>query len=307
MRDLALDLWQDLRDRRLWPVAGALLVALIAIPAFVMKPAEEAAPAEVKPAAGQGSSTPAVAVLDEASRGSSRLGVFGRKDPFRPPAAALRPATSSATATSSAAGASAPKPTGTGSPSTGGGAGGSAPGKGPSGAPSPTAPKPEPAPRRVSPKRAKYTYVVDVTFRASTRTRRVKGLTRLEMLPSERSPLFIFLGVDVSGTKAAFVVDSTLTSTSDEGTCRPVGDCGILYLDAGEQHSFAGEDATPYVLRVDQIRRVRVAKATSSAKRRRARASRPSRASRRFVPPVLADLLVSSEQNSRSRPGRASR
>ena len=40
------DLWNDLRARRLWPVAALLLVGLVAVPVVLSKQAEEpAAPA----------------------------------------------------------------------------------------------------------------------------------------------------------------------------------------------------------------------------------------------------------------------
>ena len=66
MKDLALDIWDDLRQKRLWPVAVALLIAVIAIPLFVMKPADEPAPAQPKSAAAPGASAPAAVLEDDA-------------------------------------------------------------------------------------------------------------------------------------------------------------------------------------------------------------------------------------------------
>src|SRR5262245_46512405 len=42
---------------------------------------------------------------------------------------------------------------------------------------------------------AQYRYVADVTFAANGHKRHIKGLERLDMLPSESSPLLLFLGV----------------------------------------------------------------------------------------------------------------
>ena len=44
-----------------------------------------------------------------------------------------------------------------------------------------------------------YKYVVDVTFTANGRMRKIKGLDKLDMLPSQASPLLIFMGVTSEG------------------------------------------------------------------------------------------------------------
>ena len=38
MKIFLLDLWQDLKEKRLWPVAVVLLVALVAVPVLLAKP-----------------------------------------------------------------------------------------------------------------------------------------------------------------------------------------------------------------------------------------------------------------------------
>jgi hypothetical protein len=38
MSDFLHDLWHDLRAKRLWPIAAALLVGLVAVPLVVLKP-----------------------------------------------------------------------------------------------------------------------------------------------------------------------------------------------------------------------------------------------------------------------------
>ena len=43
MNDFLIDLWNDLREKRLWPVAALLLVGLIAVPVVLSKPTEEPA------------------------------------------------------------------------------------------------------------------------------------------------------------------------------------------------------------------------------------------------------------------------
>ena len=50
------DLWADLREKRLWPVALLLLVALVAVPVVLAKPGAEPAPPPPAPPSQQ--STP---------------------------------------------------------------------------------------------------------------------------------------------------------------------------------------------------------------------------------------------------------
>ena len=47
MKVFLLDLWQDLRAKRLWPVAVVLLLGLAAVPVLLAKPAEDPGPAPV--------------------------------------------------------------------------------------------------------------------------------------------------------------------------------------------------------------------------------------------------------------------
>ena len=39
MKIFLLDLWHDLKEKRLWPVAVVLLAALVAVPVLLAKPA----------------------------------------------------------------------------------------------------------------------------------------------------------------------------------------------------------------------------------------------------------------------------
>ena len=49
MKIFMLDLWSDLREKRLWLVAVVLLLGLVAVPVILAKPAEEpSAPPAVK-------------------------------------------------------------------------------------------------------------------------------------------------------------------------------------------------------------------------------------------------------------------
>ena len=51
MKIFMLDLWHDLREKRLWPVALVLLAGLLAVPVLLAKDPEEPAPAPAVDAA----------------------------------------------------------------------------------------------------------------------------------------------------------------------------------------------------------------------------------------------------------------
>jgi hypothetical protein len=317
MKNFLLDLWYDLRAKRLWPVAALLLAALVATPVVLSKKAEEpepapataAAPAEAKKP--EGPAALANVKLEELAKGSgSSLSSFDPRNPFAPPRKALEAARrnaegssgpSTATSVGSASGASSGGPIDGGpagvdvTPDSGGGTvpdvGGYTPPSGATGG-GDEAKAPE------------YTYVVDVTFRANDRVRTVKGLRKLDMLPDAASPLLIFMGVTEKAGNAVFMVDSTLQAAG-EGTCKPSAvECAALYLGPGSEHEFTTDEGDSYTLRVDEIRRVTVG-ARASASKKHKKIARTALADaargRDSVPPLRADLVkVSSGESSDS-------
>ena len=125
-------------------------------------------------------------------------------------------------------------------------------------------------------------------------------MQKLDMLPSQLSPLLIFMGVTDNAGNAVFLVDSTLNATG-EGKCKPShADCAFLYLGAGSEEEFTNEDGDSYRLLINEIRKVKVGdqpaattsgdKAGASA---RAAVGAPESA-HRFSVPDLTDLVVES-------------
>jgi hypothetical protein len=156
----------------------------------------------------------------------------------------------------------------------------------------------------------KYTYVIDVSWIHGSATRHIDGMKRLSMLPSESSPLLIFLGVDNGAGNAVFLVDAT-AKTSGEGRCKPsTSQCALLYLGPGSEQTITDEHGRRYTLRLEQIRRVRVGASAARASRRAgaaragraraARATRPASVVHEFAP-LLTDLvIVASKAGDRS-------
>lgn len=318
MKTFLSGLWADLREKRLWPVAVLLLVAMIAVPVLLKKSAEGPPPAQ--PVAAQPPSAPeskdlkglATVTLEESEPGDgSSLDTFDPSNPFRPPARVIQEDEEEAgelsatgeevtlsdevTLSEEPTGGSSGGDSGSGggdSGSGGGGSGGDTGGEDGDGGGTTT-------------ETTEYAYVLDVTFTHNGRTRRIKGLQRLDLLPSVASPLLLFLGVSSDAGNAVFLVDAKL-ETAGEGRCEPSNvECGFLYLGAGSEHMFTNQDGDTYRLRVDQIRKVKVIEA--DAKQAKAAPS-ASGARRRFDSPLISDLVsVSSTRADNSQRDRTRR
>src|SRR5918995_1798496 len=88
MKIFLLDLWHDLRAKRLWPVAVVLGVALVAVPVVLSKPSEtpSAPPATARKAPDPKDLKALASVkLEQTDERGSSLDMFDPSDPFRPP------------------------------------------------------------------------------------------------------------------------------------------------------------------------------------------------------------------------------
>jgi len=86
MTSFFVDIWADLREKRLWPAAVGLLAAIVAVPVVLFKPASDAAPpSAVAPHGKQGPILPVVHV-DGGPLMGSHLEAFSasEKNPFKP-------------------------------------------------------------------------------------------------------------------------------------------------------------------------------------------------------------------------------
>jgi hypothetical protein len=294
MQIFLLDLWQDLREKRLWPVAVVLLLGLIAVPVLLAKPAEDPGPPPVPVGkAGDNAKREAAAALaqvklgEDAGAKGSTLGVFDPDDPFALPKGAIKDDEPSTSAGSPGDGGS--SSSGGSSGGTGSGDGGTSGGVGTGGGGT-TGGETGGGNTGGGTETTVYRYVVDIKFTANGRTRRINGLEKLDMLPSQSSPLLIFMGVTANGSNAVFLVDSTLEAAG-EGRCKPSeAECAFAYIGPGSEYVFSDDDGDTYTIQIEEIRKVPVADDAKSARGAKARASVGPM--RRFVPPVLADLVV---------------
>jgi len=299
MKIFLLDLWHDLKEKRLWPVAVVLLAGLVAVPVLLAQPADE--PSTAPPAATAAGPKPdvlkqlaKVKLGDDQVGDGSTLGSFDPSNPFNPPKGAIKKEPGPSTAGPSTGDTA-------GTPS-GGGGGGDAftlvpPGGGtPGGVPGVT---PDTGDGTTTTTTV-YKYVVDLTFKANGHTRRIKGMEKLDMLPNQSAPLLIFMGVTAKGSNAVFLVDSTLKAAG-EGKCKPSeAKCAFAYIGAGSEYVFSEEDGDSYTVRIDEIRKVKLGTGTTGAKAGGSKARAAVGPNRRFMPPLLADEVVVASETTQT-------
>jgi len=218
------NLWADLVEKRLWPVAVALLVALVAIPVLVAKPAGETASTGATPPADNallGADSAALigetkAVVTLGSDGGFRKHVehLDRKNPFIQQATD-RGKTSAEGATVEAGDGT--SGSGTSTPTTE--------------TPSSTTPSGGEQPIKL------YEYVAKVKFGRIDKAKE-ETVTPAEFMPSESNPVLLFLGADETGKDAMFLVSAEATARGD-GTCVPSeSNCQIVRMSKGDIQFF---------------------------------------------------------------------
>ncbi|HSD78391.1 MAG TPA: hypothetical protein VLA98_13350 [Solirubrobacteraceae bacterium] len=222
------NVWTDLREKRLWPVALGLIALLAAVPVFLggggsstpapaPKPAN-AAPRAAVPAADVAAPDGVVVVGDTTPQPRARGGRL--HNPFRQP---KPPAPPKADTTAPSGGQS----TSSSSPPPSGGTSGDA---------TTTPATPAPAQPEADPYDI---YRVDLKFgRADRRLAWIRDIARLTPLPSAKNPFFVFLGVLKDGERAVFLIPSDVQATGD-GKCRPShANCQTIELQAGDTEFF---------------------------------------------------------------------
>lgn len=235
MTTFFLDLWQDLRTKRLWPVAVALVAATVAVPLMLVKPASTPAPSTAVGTASNASKLPTVS-LDASSVSGSHLDVFDEKNPFNALSDPAKDGNAAGNATdnvgddtggaASTAGGSASSGAGSAVGSGGGGGGGGSAPTGPDGKP-------------LTPGTHYFTYTADVRFGTRSNMETYKSIGRLDLIPDGSSPVLAFMGARGASTAVFFIADPAF-EVDGEGTCEPSPDnCMFLSLRKDSEHNEA--------------------------------------------------------------------
>jgi hypothetical protein len=237
-------LWEELVERRLWPILVVLVIALVAVPVMLSKPAKEAQPLPPTPAATSTGSPAAAfqpAVTTEGRKSSQirkRVNSFKRKNPFTPQGVTQRSAGAGAGTATIAGGGGAVTPTTTSDPGALT-AGGSSPG---SGGTTQSGDSVGGSGGGTSTKSFYYHYTVDVKFGKAGNLDK-KTLTDFRALPSSDNPVLVFMGVKNDGATAVFLMTAN-ASTLGDGTCAPTDtECTFLYLKKGDKQTIEAVNA----------------------------------------------------------------
>jgi hypothetical protein len=269
------NLIKELRDRKLWPIAIGLIVALVAVPVLLSKkaPTDLVTP---QPTGGlpysTGTTLPAISVQTTAS--SSKLPGRGR-NPFTPQVVATMttvttPTTPASTTTGSG--------TSTSTTSTGGSTGG---GSSTTSTPAPSSSTPAPAPAKPTPAKpgppsltATQSYQVSlaISSTANGNMSTIDPLERLSILPSPQQPLLVEYGVLQGGRQVVFAVQPG-AAVSGPGTCTPGPiDCEVLTLSPGQMEAVLKQTPTGTTPVADfQVNSINAAQHPSAAAADRAR------------------------------------
>jgi hypothetical protein len=246
-------IWTDLVERRLWPVALALVAALVAVPMVLAGGSKDAAPAPapagnaIANAAGGGTaSQAAISVATPQTGRRDRAGAV--RNPFIQPKVK---STTTAMPTTTTPSGSAPAAPGAGIPST---TTPSAPSYG--GGSTPTK----------KPAATKSVWQVDLRFGQAGNQKVHHNVLRLSPLPSGSNPFFIFLGILADGKTAAFLVSSDATANGD-GKCKPSPtQCDTIEMRAGDTEFFDVTMGNSTVIQYElDLLKVSHTKVTSSA------------------------------------------
>jgi hypothetical protein len=289
----------DLVEKRLWPVAVALVAALVAVPILLGGKSDATTPPAVASAATASSATPSpttaaqVVSLEQEAAGKT-ANASSVRDPFvqhhqaHQSDAEIRAAVkSTADALVAALG---PKKTEASSASTSTG-GSSSTGTSTStsaGTSTPSAGTTTPSTgTTTTPARKVTTYSVDLSFGESGAERKYNNIARLTPLPSSDSPFFVYMGLSDDKKSATFLINGDVVPSGD-GHCAPSPtDCQQITLTKGDIEFFDMQSGTAGVVQYQLELRSIKATTTTAAKAQTAKA-RESKAGRDVIRQIVA-------------------
>jgi hypothetical protein len=224
-----LDLWQDLREKRLWPVAAGLLAAIVAIPAVMLKPASDASPEPLAVTPAPKLETLPTVKVDTSTSHNSQLKTFKQRDPFKPLAELKKTDSSS----------SADAPSSTSAPASS--ASSSSPGSTSDTTPITTPSSPPittpgtPSSDSTTPVKW-FRYTADISFGEKGSEKKIAGVKDFTLLPDEKTAAIVFMGVADDAKSAIFFVADPAFTPSGEGECNDKEDCRFVKLSLGDKH-----------------------------------------------------------------------
>jgi hypothetical protein len=257
------DLYAEMRDRRLLPVAAVLLVALVAVPFLLgggddagTVPAGAAGSADLRDgAAGARQLEPVVlAEAPELREYEKRLAKLQSRNPFKQQATSAPPgseeasdggggsATGGAGSASDSSAAAPSDSSGSSSTPAGGGGGGQI-------------------------ERFTITYEINVKAGQVGKAKQQKGVELLDYLPDRKHPVLQFVGVTPNLSRAVFVVSGNAESVGGDGKCVPnKNSCEFIAMSVGEEHRFLYEpNQRTYKIKLNKITEVKVKDKGSSS------------------------------------------
>src|SRR3954451_11022187 len=206
MTTFFIDLWHDLRERRLWPVAVGLLAAIVAVPAILFKPVSNATPPSAAAPKPTGVATLPVVNVESGPIRGSKLESFraSEKNPFKPmkdpsgtPEAKPAAGATGSAATSRAGGSGGSDSTAGSSGSSGGG---SVSGGSPGGSSTPSSSGGSTPSGSSAPSTQWFRYAADFSFGKTGKKAEVfKSVANFTLLPNETTPAVVFLGAGADG------------------------------------------------------------------------------------------------------------
>jgi hypothetical protein len=236
MHTFLLDLWADMREKRLWPFAALLLIAIAAVP-FALLKKEQPAPAASTPAtqaAPAGDKLPTIALDEISAKSASDLSEFSQKNPFKPLRDLPKVTDADGENTTVNLGASPESDSSSGDATSGGSASGSG-GSGSSSSGGSGGSSGSGAGSYVGPRTTYYAYRADIKFGLAGEAEAMKQVEAFTLLGEEKAPAAMFMGVTDDHKYAVFAVDTASYESQGEEECKPSPDaCEFVYLKVGE-------------------------------------------------------------------------
>jgi hypothetical protein len=287
----------DLVEKRLWPVAVALIAALVAVPILLGGKSDAVTP-PVATASAASSATPApttaaqVISLEQQAAGKT-ANASSVRDPFvqhhQPHAtdAAIRAAVKSTAAALVDALGPKKKEASSASTSTGGASGSTGDSTGTGTTTPPTGTTTPSTGGTTTPVKKVTTYSVDLSFGESGAEKKYNNIARLTPLPSSDSPFFVYMGLSADKKSATFLINGDVVPSGD-GHCTPSPtDCQQITLTRGDIEFFDMQSGTAGVVQYQlELRNIK-ATTTTAAKAQTAKA-RESKAGRDVIRQIVA-------------------